>query len=819
MARSPPFAEHGSAGIDNVRKGESPYMTVQNQNVKNVYRGNGSTTVFPFTFAINESHPEYIHVYITNDGGKAAETTDFTCDMETRTITYPKVSSSAPKLSATQRLTIYRLLPYEQNLNLVNQGPFFSEDVETQLDDLEMQIQQLSENLVRCFQIGIEAQDFDMTMELEPGKVICVNSDGNGFEAREAMMEVNGHWDGEGRRIESVADPTATQDAVTKKYVDTLTDNNFMKLQPDGTAWEGRNLPISNVAGPALVKDAANKDYVDRILAGYAGQGERLAIFDNVAQMQAAELVPSQMAVTLGYYDVNDGGAGVYTIRDIGADTQDGGSIIEITGTDYVAELIPDGGVVNVKQFGAYGDDSHDDTTAIQNALDSKFKKIVLPKGVYVISSTIYIPGNKIFEGVQIKQGGDQNVALKTTEDITLLKFRGNGACVAYITLEHEATNMMPVVDITGYRYLKLVGIHCWHGTTSCPAIGLYQSDSSIFSAYDEFRDCSFSGYSENVHLGHINLAAFYNCMLNTGTTRNVYLAGEIISFYNCDISGAVLAIEYHGQYIVRLEGCYLEPLWYGENSNLRMPFKVVDSNSEGAAGIETKGCKIWGGIVVVPDGVYHRPNLVNHFCDGYHSSVNLIKNSNFRFNDFGWLYTSNRTFSQITTDLPKGFNVGGSFSIGDNTASSSIKQVLGHLPKGDYTLALWMKVSNVPSSGNYGDIYVRDEQGSNVKRYTLPVDKLKSIEDSWTYFQIHFNIDDVSSAYNLEINLFGLRAGTISLTGVGVYQGVYTENSNGNSCSEAQVLTDKLLIRGADSKIYQISVNAGTITATEVTS
>lgn len=131
-------------------------MTVQNQNVKNVYRGNGNATVFPFTFAINKEHPEYIHVYITDDGGKAVETTDFTCDMEDMTVTYPKPTSSAPKLSATQRLTIYRVLPYTQNLNLVNQGPFFSEDVEKELDDLEMQIQQVIEYVDRILEDELE---------------------------------------------------------------------------------------------------------------------------------------------------------------------------------------------------------------------------------------------------------------------------------------------------------------------------------------------------------------------------------------------------------------------------------------------------------------------------------------------------------------------------------------------------------------------------------------------------------------------------------------------------------------------------------------
>ena len=384
MARSPPFAEHGSAGIDNVRKGESPYMTVQNQNVKNVYRGNGSTTVFPFTFAINESHPEYIHVYITNDGGKAAETTDFTCDMETRTITYPKPTSSAPKLSATQRLTIYRLLPYEQNLNLVNQGPFFSEDVETQLDDLEMQIQQLNEEKGRSLRIGLEVTDFETEIPLVPGKTFRVNDAGTGFELTE---------DPKAAREAAEAAQAAAEEAQGKAE-----DAQEAAEQAQEDAEDAKEAAIE-------AKDAAED------IASQIDIMARALVHDNVASMVAdTTLKAGQTTATKGYFLVNDGGNGFYNIRGKNvSEVDDGGSIIFLD-NGKVAELITNG-VVNVKQFGAVGDGVQDDTSAFQKAVDycetlykdvpaasadyhsrpDSFACLYVPDGVYVIESSIEI--------------------------------------------------------------------------------------------------------------------------------------------------------------------------------------------------------------------------------------------------------------------------------------------------------------------------------------------------------------------------------------------------------------------------------------------
>ena len=350
-------------------------MVITNVN-QVVYQGDGVTTAFPFTFRIIDATDIKL-LLLDSDGTETDILSDYFVDTENDTVHYPgyapgaepALSDRPPVLAEGQKLVIYRKLPITQEKDLGDKWPFYV--IELGLDKLTMILQDIWDWLGRCLYVSkgqaYEAgDDFDPTVPLEADKVICGNANGTGFDAREAIMEVNGHWDGKGRQIKGVADPAAAQDAVTKNYVDTLTDNNFLKLQPDGNAWEGRNLPISNVAGPALVKDAANKDYVDRILAGYSGYGERLAIFDNVAQMQAAELVPSQMAVTLGYHDVNDGGKAVYVIRaKLETDVDDGGSIIFLDNENYVAELNVDG-AVRPEQWGAKGDGVTDDTVPLQ---------------------------------------------------------------------------------------------------------------------------------------------------------------------------------------------------------------------------------------------------------------------------------------------------------------------------------------------------------------------------------------------------------------------------------------------------------------------
>ena len=89
--------------------------------------------------------------------------------------------------------------------------------------------------------------------------------------------------------------------------------------------------------------------------------------FDSVADMKASDLKAGDYAITTGYYEYNDGGAGEYKIVVDDTLTDDGGSVHEL---DIGLKAILIAKDFTVKQFGAKGDNESDDTTAIQNTIN-----------------------------------------------------------------------------------------------------------------------------------------------------------------------------------------------------------------------------------------------------------------------------------------------------------------------------------------------------------------------------------------------------------------------------------------------------------------
>ena len=133
--------------------------------------------------------------------------------------------------------------------------------------------------------------------------------------------------------------------------------------------------------------------------------------FNSVALMKEAPLEPGMVAMTTGYHNPNDGGAAVYNIRAaVSGETYDNGSIIFLDNGN-VAELICDG-TVNVKQFGAIGNGTDDDTTVFQNTYSYAQAKGFVPfVGVATYKITSNITGTfNSFGEVTITGGGTVDI-------------------------------------------------------------------------------------------------------------------------------------------------------------------------------------------------------------------------------------------------------------------------------------------------------------------------------------------------------------------------------------------------------------------------
>lgn len=318
-----------------------------------VYNGDGQNTAFPFTFAISKASDVHL-LLIRADGTEQEVSSDFYVDVNTNTAYYPGYAPGAepgqsdqpPKLQAGEKLIVYRALPVTQERNLGDKHPF--NPIERALDKLTMLLQQIWGVWDRCLKISVgtaATRDMNLTVPLQAGKSFRVNDEGTGFEVTE--------------------DPAVAMQAA--QISATLATSAKQAAEEAQAAAE---------QSAAIAVTAAIKNY------------------DNVAAMKADHFVWAGVkAITSGYYSANDGGGGNYIVRAKTAeDVEDGGSI-HFLQNNLVAELVATR--ANVKQFGAYGDNIHDDTVAIQRAVDYCAAKhggvVFCPEGEYKTTDTINI--------------------------------------------------------------------------------------------------------------------------------------------------------------------------------------------------------------------------------------------------------------------------------------------------------------------------------------------------------------------------------------------------------------------------------------------
>jgi hypothetical protein len=161
---------------------------------------------------------------------------------------------------------------------------------------------------------------------------------------------------------------------------------------------------------------------------------DKATIFNTLGDLKnSTKLKDGDVAITLGYYSINDGGGGTYNVVSGNVQSDNGGSVIKLADNTLTALLITDGKRINVKQFGVKESSSSagDCSSIIQNIItNTDFATLVFPKGQYYFSNTIQLTRyiqiigdlNSTSIGVLIRTGAIEAFTTNDTEQRLVIK-------------------------------------------------------------------------------------------------------------------------------------------------------------------------------------------------------------------------------------------------------------------------------------------------------------------------------------------------------------------------------------------------------------
>ena len=262
--------------------------------------------------------------------------------------------------------------------------------------------------------------------------------------------------------------------------------------------------------------------------------------FDTVADMKlATNLVNGSYARTLGFHAVNDGGGAIYKISNTG--TANERDIIAVG--DLFANLVVLNSHVVAEQFGAYGDNTHNDTTVLQ-----AFMTYCMTNGYTINCPKSY----RISQALVIENTN------KVTMNIKYLKYVGNDYAIKIIGSDY--CNIHIDTLISNYDGISL----------EAHASGYKEVGYNVF--YIGEAECSHNGidfhcndYGINYNTFTFNRIAAANNCINADCTdqtgwvsENTFNGGRLSGKGNnkCNICANLIKCQAQKFYHVGVEGC-----------------------------------------------------------------------------------------------------------------------------------------------------------------------------------------------------------------------------------------------------------------------
>lgn len=354
--------------------------------------------------------------------------------------------------------------------------------------------------------------------------------------------------------------------------------------------------------------------------------------YNTVSDLKNGTFKEGDICYTLGYREINDGGAATYIIEYDPYSSDGDQMIIKLNTSDTLrAKIIIESGGINVQQIGAYGDGIHDDSKVIENAVNNnKIVNFATGKS-YRIENPIVVSSNQKLNfnwstlialnctGIMIGRNRAVN-NVNISEVIINCSTNSNG-----ISIENGSSN----IDIRNFDIKNVGGSYSGIIIDDCSNVAISAGSISGlegkgYGVASESRSAITSGVSnykiKNVTFDNISI---------TDTSRGVNLHNTNnainISFTNCEIKRVTDDVP--------LTGFYL----YGNINNLEIKNQVIENVNNGI--VITSYNK---GTIIVDQ--LNTINVVNVFED---SSLNTEL-------FFNGLFTAKRTTTDVNNYIHK---------------------------------------------------------------------------------------------------------------------------------------------------------------------
>lgn len=344
--------------------------------------------------------------------------------------------------------------------------------------------------------------------------------------------------------LDSKANQSEVTQALNQKANSSDLNNYYNKSQID--------IALGSKLGTEDIEDSLDSTSSDKVLSANQGKilkdqvDEKITSYDNVASMKADTKLKSGMHVkTKGYYNANDNGNAEYLIREkTNEDKIDNGSI-HLLQNGLVAELVIKD-YITFEMFGAYGDNLHDDTNNVQNALNTNKKIKLIDDKTYLISQVfttnisninMYATNKSTIKWNITTTGGLENYTGMISDDdlsatnpvggnISLknIVFNGNGENIA----EFPVTQLFGLVVLRGRDNCNID--NCTFINSHCDGFAIRGVKSC------DIKNCTFKNIglyqpSNGTRNGLTIMSYYYN---RVSEERTIYYDSPVVNVNNC---------------------------------------------------------------------------------------------------------------------------------------------------------------------------------------------------------------------------------------------------------------------------------------------